>query len=117
MPPAFIGVVVGLGVLLLIWVLVSQGRRSEIPVVPRYSVDSQKLALSLAEAGLAVTRVNTFAARGALDRGRLVEVFPEARRTEGVWAVMPATRAARPVVREFITCLLEVTAELNVWDS
>ncbi len=93
------------------------GRRRELTVMPRYAVDSQRLALLVAESGLGVSRVNAFAARAALDRGTLVEVVPEARHTDSAWVVSPATRHARPVIRDFVACLVDVTSRLTIWDS
>jgi DNA-binding transcriptional LysR family regulator len=97
--------------------LLVNGRRRELTVMPRYAVDSQRLALLVAQGGLGVARVNAFAARAALEGDALVEVLPEARQTDSAWVVSPATRHARPVIRDFVGCLVDVTSRLTIWDS
>jgi DNA-binding transcriptional LysR family regulator len=94
----------------------TRGRARTLALVPRVAVDSQRLALDLALRGLGVARVNAFLARSALERGDLVEVLPDARESEAVFAVHP--RRARPdaLVRELVGTVVKRCRELDIWD-
>ncbi|MES1174889.1 MAG: LysR family transcriptional regulator [Myxococcales bacterium] len=88
-----------------------------VTVSPRYAVDSQRLALDLVLRGLGVARLNAFLARPRIASGELVEVLPEARATEAVFAVY--ARRARPdaQVRDFVAAVVARCHELDIWDN
>jgi len=86
-------------------------------VVPNHAVDSQRIALELARLGVGVARVNLFQVRGELERGTLVEMLPEARTTEDVFAVFPRRRRPSPALRDLLTELVAACRELEMWDQ
>jgi DNA-binding transcriptional LysR family regulator len=91
-------------------------RRTTVTLAPRLAADSQRLMLALVRRGAGVARVNAFLVREALVSGELVEVLPEARSTEDVFAVYPRRRATRAIVREFLNLLVATCRELQLWD-
>ncbi len=97
--------------------VVGRGKRPlEARIHPRISVDSQRVALSLAEASAGVARVNAFLARSALADGRLIEIIPEARSLESAFAVYP--RRARPgrLLTELLAALAAACKRHDIWD-
>ncbi len=92
------------------------GRVAGVVLTPLVAVDSQRVALELALRGLGAARVNVFLARDHLACGELVDVLPEARSVESVFAVYP--RRARPdlVVRDLVAAVAERCRELDIWD-
>ena len=90
--------------------------RSSVRVTPLLAVDSQRVALALVRRGLGVARVNAFLARDHLLSGELVEVVPEARESEAVFAVYPRRARPDPLVRDFVAALMENCRALDIWD-
>jgi DNA-binding transcriptional LysR family regulator len=80
------------------------------------TVDSQAVALELARRGLAVARVNAFLVRDELARGALVDVLPELRTAEDVFAVYPDAGRPDPLVRALVQGALERATALGMWD-
>jgi DNA-binding transcriptional LysR family regulator len=100
------------------FVLGVAGRRGmkEVSLVPRFAVDDQRVALDLALHGLGATRVNLFLAREHLESGDLVEVVPEARSVEDVFAVWPARTSTTPLARELVARVSEAATAARIWD-
>lgn len=93
------------------------GRRvRSCSVMPRLAADSQRLALELVERGAGVARVNVFRVRDQLSRGDLVEVLPEARSVEDVFAVYARRRQLTAPLREFLRLLGASAREMAIWD-
>ena len=84
--------------------------------MPRVTADSQRLVLDLVRRGLGVARVNAFMMREALSEGTLVEVLPELRSSEDVFAVYPRRAPSKTVIRDLLSALTEVCRRAEVWD-
>ena len=91
-------------------------RRRSTSVSPHVTVDSQRVALELVRCGPFAARVNAFLVRDELRDGRLVEVVPEARTTEDVFAVFPDRARPDPRARELVQAVAKVAADARIWD-
>ena len=100
------------------FVLSLAGRRGkkEVSLVPRFAVDDQRVALDLALRGLGAARVNLFLARDHLASGDVVEVVPEARSAEDVFAVWPTRTSTTALARELVTRVGEAATAARIWD-
>jgi DNA-binding transcriptional LysR family regulator len=96
---------------------VTAPRSRSLSVTPHLAVDSQRLALELVLRGVGVARLNAFLVRGQLAAGELVEVLPEARESEAVFAVYPRRARPDPLVRDFVAVVVERCRALDIWDA
>jgi DNA-binding transcriptional LysR family regulator len=91
------------------------GRVRRHSISPHVTVDSQRAALELVRRGGFAARLNTFLVRDDLERGDLVEVVPEARTIESVFAVFPEG-PIDPRVRELVALVEGAARSLRIWD-
>ncbi|MBL9026500.1 MAG: LysR family transcriptional regulator [Myxococcales bacterium] len=89
-------------------------RRASVVVPPRITVDSQRVALTLVRGGGFAARLNEFFVREGIARGELVEILPEGRTTEDVYAVFPDRRSPDPLVRELVVAIEHNTLHREV---
>jgi DNA-binding transcriptional LysR family regulator len=84
-------------------------------VSPRLAVDSQRVALALAQKGLGVARLNLFLVRDALARGELVELLTTRRSVEDAYLVTPRRTRPSALVRDFITAVVAAGKAADIW--
>jgi DNA-binding transcriptional LysR family regulator len=81
----------------------SNGAQARVRMKTSVVVDSSTTLRSLLEQGLGVSVLDQHSVTDALARGRLVRVLPQWRLpTGGIYAVLPPSRFAPPLVRAFI---------------
>ena len=89
-----------------VWELSRGGDSARVPVRPRLRVDSARIALDAAMAGLGVAMLPRFLAEPGLARGSLTEAVrgwrPAARTT---WALYAGRAGGNPALRELLTTL------------
>lgn len=91
-------------------------KRARARVAPAVTVDSQRAALALVREGRFAARLNAFLVRDELDAGALVELLPEARTKEDVFALYPERRVPDPRARELVAAVAEAAAAARIWD-
>lgn len=91
-----------------LWCLEFEGRRRDVRVSPRFTVNDFEMMIDAARAGVGIAWVMDFLAANELREGRLRHVLPEWCSVETpVHAVYPTVRHLSPKVVRFIDCLRE----------